>query len=105
MSGYSESDLTDVDFFLTNLDTTLFPGVSSNVQAHNGFLAEHAKTASQILTEVKNLISSKGVKQVITVSSFQFRIMWGTEMSSMCAAPFRSDIRWVAHWPSSIRCS
>ncbi|EJF63436.1 alpha/beta-hydrolase [Dichomitus squalens] len=62
-----ESDLTDINFFLTNLDSTLFPGVSSDVQAHNGFLAEHAKTASQILTEVQNLISSKGANQVITV--------------------------------------
>ncbi|KAF7974908.1 hypothetical protein HWV62_11069 [Athelia sp. TMB] len=30
-------DLTDVDYFLTTLDTTLFPGVSSSIEVHNGF--------------------------------------------------------------------
>ncbi|KAI1789636.1 alpha/beta-hydrolase [Ganoderma leucocontextum] len=62
-----ESDLTDANFFLQDLDTTLFPGVKSNVQAHDGFLQEHAKTAPQILAEVKKLISTTGAKQVITV--------------------------------------
>jgi hypothetical protein len=29
--------VTDADFFLTNLDSTLFPGISSNIEVHNGF--------------------------------------------------------------------
>ena len=65
---FSLSDLTDVNFFLTSLDTTLFPGVSSDVQVHNGFAAEHAKTASIILDEVKKELSSSGASTVIAVS-------------------------------------
>ncbi|KAI0372183.1 alpha/beta-hydrolase [Pilatotrama ljubarskyi] len=62
-----ESDLTDINFFLDNLDTALFPGMKSDVQVHNGFAAAHAKTANTILTEVKRLISQKGAKQVIVI--------------------------------------
>lgn len=70
-----KSDLTDVNFFLKSLDTKLFPGVKSNVKAHNGFLDEHAKTASQILAEVKNQISKTGAEQVITVSTPQSSVL------------------------------
>ena len=65
---HSKSDLTDLKFSLKNLDSKLFPGVKSGVKAHDGFLDEHAKTASQILTEVKTLLSKTGATQVITVS-------------------------------------
>lgn len=64
----SESDLTDVNFFLDDLDTSLFPGMTHAIQVHNGFAAEHAKTADTILTEVKRLLSQTGAKQVITAS-------------------------------------
>ncbi|KAI0335878.1 alpha/beta-hydrolase [Cubamyces sp. BRFM 1775] len=62
-----ESDLTDVNFFLDDLDTSLFPGTTHAIQVHNGFAAEHAKTANTILAEVKKLLSQTGAKQVITV--------------------------------------
>ncbi|KAI0670760.1 alpha/beta-hydrolase [Trametes maxima] len=62
-----ESDLTDINFFLDDLDSTLFPGLPSGVQAHNGFADEHAKTASTILTEVKNLLAKNNAKQVVVV--------------------------------------
>ena len=65
---YSLSDLTDANIPLTALNTTLFPGVPSGVQGHGGFLAEHAKTAPTILTEVESLLSSTGAKNVILVS-------------------------------------
>lgn len=61
------SDLTDVDIFMGNLDSTLFPGVSSSVQVHEGFRNEHAKTALQILSEVKRLMSVKNTKNVAVV--------------------------------------
>ncbi|GJE98300.1 lipase [Phanerochaete sordida] len=61
------SDLTDADIFMTTLDPTLFPGISSSVEAHEGFVSEHALTASTILAETKRLISSKGATQVILV--------------------------------------
>lgn len=38
-----ESDLVDAKFELINLDSTLFPGVSSSVEAHDGFLGSHSR--------------------------------------------------------------
>jgi hypothetical protein len=37
------ADLTDLDFFLQGLDPTLFPGLPSSIQVHQGFANEHAK--------------------------------------------------------------
>ena len=53
---------------LTSLNTTLFPGVSSDAQVHNGFAAEYAKTEFIILDEVKKELSSSGASTVIAVS-------------------------------------
>ncbi|KAI9458384.1 lipase [Lactarius psammicola] len=58
------ADLTDANFFLTNLDSTLFPGLSSSIQVHSGFAAEHAKTAQKILAEVKELLAQHGASSV-----------------------------------------
>ena len=65
-----ESALTDIDFFLDNLDKKLFPGVSSAVQVHNGFGEAHADTAQTILAETKRLIATKGATQVMLVSTY-----------------------------------
>ncbi|KAI0822301.1 alpha/beta-hydrolase [Trametes gibbosa] len=62
-----ESDLTDVDFFLDDLDPKLFPGLADGVQAHNGFADEHAKTAPTVLAEVHRLLSAKGANQVMVI--------------------------------------
>lgn len=35
--------LTDGDFSLTSFDSTLFPGLSSTIQGHDGFLATHSR--------------------------------------------------------------
>jgi hypothetical protein len=40
---YSEADATDADAFLESLDSTLFPGLSSSIEAHSGFANEQAK--------------------------------------------------------------
>ncbi|KDR75797.1 hypothetical protein GALMADRAFT_97687 [Galerina marginata CBS 339.88] len=61
------SDLTDVDILMTSLDPKLFPGVSSSVQAHQGFVNEHSLTANTILNEVKRLMSVKNTKSVTIV--------------------------------------
>lgn len=109
-----KSDLTDVDFFLKGLDTKLFPGVKSSVKAHNGFLEEHEKTASQILAEVKKLISTTGATQVITVSAQNFSANLGIrsigeQKRSPVIYPWpillRSDTPSGAHWLSSTLCS
>lgn len=47
---------------MENLDSTLFPGVSSVVLVHDGFRNEHALAALEILTEVKSLIAFKGAE-------------------------------------------
>ncbi|KAK0504705.1 alpha beta-hydrolase [Armillaria luteobubalina] len=62
-----ESVLTDIDALQDNLDTTLFPGVSSDVYVHGGFKDAHASTASAILAEVKSLIKSKGTSNLVFV--------------------------------------
>lgn len=40
---YSIPVITDADFFLEPLDSSLFPGVSSGVEAHNGFAGDQAE--------------------------------------------------------------
>jgi hypothetical protein len=39
----SSADLTDADFFLESLNSSLFPGVPSSVDVHNGFASEQAR--------------------------------------------------------------
>jgi len=51
-----------------NLDSNLFPGVSSSVQVHEGFRNEHAITAPTILKEVKRLMLLKNTNNVTLVS-------------------------------------
>ncbi|CCM03519.1 uncharacterized protein FIBRA_05653 [Fibroporia radiculosa] len=61
------SDLTDVDIITENLNSTLFPGVSSDVWVHSGFANEQAKTADIILQETQYLIQTQGADTVILV--------------------------------------
>ncbi|KAI0075336.1 lipase class 3 family protein [Panus rudis PR-1116 ss-1] len=61
------SDLTDLDFSLTGLNSTLFPGVSSDVQVHSGFADEQAITALSILAAVQSGIARFGTTQVTMV--------------------------------------
>ncbi|KXN85359.1 Mono- and diacylglycerol lipase [Leucoagaricus sp. SymC.cos] len=49
------------------LDTSLFPGVSSDVVVHDGFRNEHALTASQILDEVKKLTAERNTNSVTCI--------------------------------------
>jgi len=59
--------VTDADFFLESLDPTLFPGLSSSIEAHNGFLNEQAKTATQVLAAVQNALFQFSLKKVTIV--------------------------------------
>ncbi|KAI0258660.1 lipase [Gloeopeniophorella convolvens] len=61
------ADLTDADFFLESLNPSLFPGVSSSVEAHNGFASEQASTAPTILSAVNQALSAHGATSVTTV--------------------------------------
>lgn len=62
-----EAALTDADFFLDNLSTSLFPGVSSSVKAHDGFLNEHARTATTILSNVQKALTQNAATSVTVV--------------------------------------
>jgi len=59
--------ITDIDFFLTPLDPTLFPGTPSSLAAHNGFVTDQARTASDILAAVQKGLSQFGTTKVTTV--------------------------------------
>ncbi|KAI5123194.1 hypothetical protein M0805_003961 [Coniferiporia weirii] len=61
-----ESDLTDAKFFLTNLDSTLFPGLDSSIEVHNGFASEQADTATTILAAVEKTLSAHPGASVTT---------------------------------------
>ncbi|KAL6303473.1 alpha/beta-hydrolase [Sparassis latifolia] len=61
------SDLTDADIITENLDSSLFPGVSSDIWVHSGFANEQAQTATTILTETNSLIQQYSATNVITV--------------------------------------
>jgi len=62
-----EADLTDADFFLESLDPTLFPGLSSSIEVHNGFASEQAMTASSILSAVESGMSKFSTTKVAVV--------------------------------------
>ncbi|KAF8166662.1 lipase [Mycena galopus ATCC 62051] len=61
------ADVTDADFFLEALDPTLFPGLSSSIEAHNGFQAEQAKTATLVLAAVQAAMAQSGLEKVTIV--------------------------------------
>ncbi|KAF5379500.1 hypothetical protein D9615_006487 [Tricholomella constricta] len=62
-----EALATDANAYMTSLDPTLFPGVSSSVEAHEGFAGEQAKTATQILAAVRSAIAAHGATHVTIV--------------------------------------
>ncbi|KAF9471994.1 alpha/beta-hydrolase [Pholiota conissans] len=59
--------VTDGAFVLKNLDSTLFPGISSDIEVHSGFADEHAKTATSVLAAVNTAIQKSGLKEVTMV--------------------------------------
>jgi len=66
-SSSSLSILTDVNIVKEPLNATLFPGIPSTVQVHDGFRDEHALTALQILEEVKRLMTVHNTQTVTCV--------------------------------------
>lgn len=67
MMHHSEALVTDGNFFLESLNSSLFPGVSSSIKAHNGFQDEQAKTAPLVLAAVKDAMSRYSTKSVTIV--------------------------------------
>ena len=64
------SDLTDIEIAQVPLNPTLFPGVPSGIQVHQGFSDEHGQTASAIMSAVQSLLASTGAKSVTCVRVF-----------------------------------
>ncbi|KAF9443747.1 lipase class 3 family protein [Macrolepiota fuliginosa MF-IS2] len=62
-----EAIITDLDIIREPLDSSLFPGISSDIEVHRGFADEHAKTATQILSAVQTAISQHGANHVTIV--------------------------------------
>lgn len=58
------SVLNDVEFGLTDLNTTLFPQGGDGVQVHSGFQDTFARTSDGILAGVQAALVSKGVSKV-----------------------------------------
>jgi len=59
--------LTDAEAVLSNLDSSLFPGVSSNIMVHDGFKNAQAKAATQVLAAVQTAISTHHATRVTII--------------------------------------
>jgi hypothetical protein len=61
------ADLTDADLSRGPLNPSLFPGVPSTVEVHNGFASEQASTAPTILSAVQQTLSAHGASSVTVI--------------------------------------
>ncbi|KAG6909905.1 hypothetical protein DXG01_014425 [Tephrocybe rancida] len=59
--------VTDGSFVLTGLDSTLFPGLSSDIKVHNGFGESQADSATAVLAAVQTAMSKYGATKVTIV--------------------------------------
>ncbi|EIN06264.1 alpha/beta-hydrolase [Punctularia strigosozonata HHB-11173 SS5] len=59
--------VTDSEFFLGELDSTLFPGIDSSIKVHDGFRDAQQKSASDVLAAVKKTMSAHGTTSVTMV--------------------------------------
>jgi len=59
--------LTDGDIEKTTLDSSLFPGISSDIEVHEGFADAQSSTATDVLAAVQQGISTYSASQVTVV--------------------------------------
>ncbi|OSX64054.1 hypothetical protein POSPLADRAFT_1039271 [Postia placenta MAD-698-R-SB12] len=59
--------VTDADIVKTNLDSSLFPGLSTDIEVHKGFADAQSATATDVLAAVQTAISQYGATQVTVV--------------------------------------
>nr|VWP02258.1 Uncharacterized protein [Ganoderma boninense] len=57
--------ITDSDIVLVNLDSDLFPGLDSSIEAHEGFADAHADSAEDILAAVQQTLSKYSTSKVL----------------------------------------
>ncbi|KAG6827784.1 hypothetical protein H0H92_010477 [Tricholoma furcatifolium] len=55
------------DFFLGELDPTLFYGIDTDIQVHDGFRDAHAETAEHVLSAVQAALAQSGLSNVTVV--------------------------------------
>ncbi|EIW58094.1 lipase [Trametes versicolor FP-101664 SS1] len=58
--------IEDASIDKTTLSSTLFPGVSSSVEAHSGFAGAQADTANAVLQAVQQAMSTYGTNNIVT---------------------------------------
>ncbi|PPQ85402.1 hypothetical protein CVT25_006398 [Psilocybe cyanescens] len=59
--------VTNADFFLDKLDSTLFPSVGTSIKTHNGFGEAHERSAPAVLAAVKKGMSTYATNKVTVV--------------------------------------
>ncbi|KAK0188444.1 alpha/beta-hydrolase [Armillaria mellea] len=59
--------ITDLDFFLESLDSSLFPGLGSTIKVHGGFKKAQENTAIAVLASVKIAMSKYSTTSVTIV--------------------------------------
>ncbi|KAG8731102.1 hypothetical protein FRC11_005140 [Ceratobasidium sp. 423] len=59
-----EAVAIDAQFIQTNLNSTLFPGVSEDVKAHSGFVDAQAQSAATKLAAVQSAMASSGTNSI-----------------------------------------
>lgn len=59
--------LTDANFFLSSLDSSLFPGIPSDTEVHSGFKDAQASTAADVLAAVQTALSKHGATTITLV--------------------------------------
>ncbi|KAF8320777.1 lipase [Clavulina sp. PMI_390] len=57
--------VNDADLLLSPLDSTLFPGIPSDVEAHSGFQATHGRSAPGVLAAVEKAMTATGSTKVV----------------------------------------
>ncbi|KAK0436915.1 alpha/beta-hydrolase [Armillaria borealis] len=59
--------ITDLDFFLESLDSSLFPGIGSSIKVHSGFKEAQADAATTVLSSVRTAMSRFSTTSVTVV--------------------------------------
>jgi len=84
----------DVEFGLTDFNSTLFPNAPSGIQVHDGFQQTFGRTSDGILSGVQNALSSTGVNKVFVTGH-----SLGAAIATMDALMLKQNL------PSSVQLS
>ncbi|KAK0202425.1 Alpha/Beta hydrolase protein [Desarmillaria ectypa] len=87
-----KSLLTDADFVPTNLDSDLFPGLSSDIKVHGGFKETQEKSAEDILQAVTTALSDHNANSV-TLVGHSLGLLWRTVALGCCISTSPTDER------------